>query len=493
MTRTLLVRLVEAVERFPDRPAVVPRGRVVTYAQLGRMVAAASRRIGTGVKGGGRVALLSDNSPEYVASVYGSWAAGLGVVGLNPALRTGELEGLVRHAEVGALILDPDHPVADRLREGLAEHLPVHSMTALTEPDTGGTSDLPDASPRGSESLATIVYTSGTTGHPKGVMLSHANLAANTEAIQASLPIEADDRALCVLPFQYSYGASIVHTHLTLGATVLLERSLAYPHRTLERAEEEAATSLAGVPSTFYILLERTELDRYDLSSLRYVTQAGGRMDPLQIDRIRSALPGTRFIVMYGQTEASARLTCLPAEDLDRKRGSAGRAIPGVELQARHENGRPCAPGEPGEIWARGANVMQGYWRDPAATAQVLSDGWLRTGDLGHLDADGYLFLEGRAREMIKSGAYRIAPVEIEEVIRRVEGVRDVAVTGRDDALLGEAIHAFVETAEPGKDLERRILRACVERLARYKMPKDIHFTSELPRTASGKVRKHLL
>jgi acyl-CoA synthetase (AMP-forming)/AMP-acid ligase II len=342
--------------------------------------------------------------------------------------------------------------------------------------------------------LASIIYTSGTTGSPKGVKLSHGNLAANTESICAYLPITARDRALCVLPFPYSYGASVLHTHLAQGASLILEDSLLYPHQILSRVQDEGVTSLAGVPSTFYLFLQRTNLADYDLSSLKYVTQAGARMDPGQIRAFRDQVPQAQFFVMYGQTEATARLAYVPPDLLEAKPGSAGRAIPGVELRIEGENGEVLPPGQAGEVCARGDNVMMGYWDDPDETEKALKDGWLQTGDVGEMDEDGFLFLHGRQREMIKSGAHRIAPSEIEEVIRRVPGVRDVAVVGVPDPLLGESVKAWIiPDPTPPPNLSRDIQRQCRQHLALFKVPKSVMFRADFPRTASGKVRKHLL
>jgi len=488
----LLERFLEAASRFPDRRALVTRDGAVTYASLARMVAAAAGVLSETGEPGGRIALLSESSPEYVAALYGAWAAGLGVVGLNPALSADELVRLSRHADVAATVIDPAHPAAPVLREHLGARVPLVDLGDATAMQDGP--GRPERAPEPDrDDLAQIIYTSGTTGHPKGVMLSHGNLAANTASIQRSLPISEDDRAFCILPFQYSYGSSVLHTHLSIGATVLIERSLMYPGAVLQRMVSEAATSFAGVPSTFYLLLDRTRLSDYDLSSLRYVTQAGGHMDHARISTFRELVPSADFFVMYGQTEASARLACLPSSDLDGRPGSAGKAIPGVELSVRDQEGLTLSAGQEGELWARGENTMLGYWNDAEATASVLVDGWLKTGDIGRVDEDGYVFLTGRSREFIKSGAYRVAPAEIEDVIRSVEGVRDVAVVGRDDSVLGEAIHAHVIAAGPGPDLERAIMRACSDRLARFKLPKQIHFRNDFPKTASGKIRKHLL
>ncbi|HGX92906.1 MAG TPA: AMP-dependent synthetase, partial [Candidatus Tenderia sp.] len=216
-------------------------------------------------------------------------------------------------------------------------------------------------------------------------------------------------------------------------------------------------------------------------------------MAPAMIARLRKALPHIDFFVMYGQTEATARLAWLPPEMLESKPGSIGKAIPGVTLELRDQQGRPVATGETGEIWASGDNIMQGYWRDPEQTRKVLQDGWLKTGDLAHCDRDGYLYIDGRSSDMIKIGANRISPKEIEEVILELEGVEEVAVVGIPDELLGSVIKAVV-VPTPGTRLEIKQIRIhCWRNLATYKVPKFIEFVEELPKTASGKIQRFLL
>jgi acyl-CoA synthetase (AMP-forming)/AMP-acid ligase II len=432
-----------------------------------------------------------DNSAEYAGACYGTWFAGGVVVGLNTALKASDLAQVIEHCGAICLIADPGQPEFSELQSLLGPSVEVLEAGPDAEFDAGP--DSAGAEPLEGGGLASLIYTSGTTGHPKGVMLSEENILANTDSICEYLEIGESERALCLLPFFYSYGASILHTHVLSGATLVLENSFMYPHRVLERISEEGVTSFAGVPSTFYLLLRRTNLRDYDLSSLRYVTQAGGRMVAEKIRQFRDQIPSADFVVMYGQTEATARLAYVPADELDSKVGSAGKAIPGVELRARDEAGVDLPPGEIGEICARGKNVMMGYWADPEETAEVLENGWLRTGDLGYVDGDGYLFLRGRTREMIKSGAHRISPAEIEEVIRDMVGVDDVAVVGVDDEVLGQAIKACVISRQEGDQLKRAIQKNCRDRLPLFKVPKVIEFRAEFPRTGSGKVRKHLL
>src|SRR5690606_38447271 len=289
---------------------------------------------------------------------------------------------------------------------------------------------------------------------PKGVVLTHANLAANAAAIQASLPMRPDDVTLCLLPFFYAYGFSVLHTHLSLGATLVLEHSLMYPQKVLQRMSDVRATAFYGVPSSYYLLLERGHLARAQLGGLRYCAQAGGPMDPARIDEVCAALPQAAFHVMYGQTEACSRLSTLPAVWRQAKRGSVGIALPGVKLSVQDEHGKLLPASQIGEICAQGPNVMQGYWAASEDTARTLQGGWLHTGDLGYLDEDGCLFITGRIREQIKTGAHRVSPWEIEQLIQSVDGVREAAVVGEPDPLLGEIIHAYV-IAEAARSEER--------------------------------------
>ncbi|HHJ13952.1 MAG TPA: AMP-dependent synthetase [Gammaproteobacteria bacterium] len=507
--KPLVRRLAEAAACHPAGEAVVQGGCRVSYGELAdRAAAVAAFLRGEGLKKGERVALLVQNSPEYIAAYYGALAAGGVVVGLNTAARARDLSNWVRHCGARWLFAEASHPELAELRADLGGGTglvllgsdcpcPVETVRdweALQEAHAGaGPDGLLEGEETCGEDLAAIIYTSGTTGQPKGVTLSHRNLASNIDSILEYLRLDANDRVLNVLPFYYSYGNSVMHTHLAVGGCLILENSLLYPRKVMETLVRERVTGFSGVPSTYNLLLNRVDLADYDLSSLRYLTQAGGAMAPASIERVRALVPGAEFFVMYGQTEASARLSWLPPERLEQKMGSIGIAIPGVELVLRDEHGQPVAPGETGEIWARGDNIMQGYWRDPELTDAVLHEGWLKTGDLARQDEDGYFYIVGRSTEMIKSGAHRISPKEIEEVVLELEGVEEVAAVGIPDEILGQIIKLVVVPA-PGAELARREIQAhCRRQLASYKIPKQIEFVEQIPRTASGKVRRFLL
>lgn len=508
-----LVDLLRAsARRFPERQAILLRGPAVNYGELWQGVCRAANALRAGgLAPGERVALLIENSPEYVIAYYATLQAGGVAVGLNTAMRGPELARNVAHCAASALISMPGHPELPALMAARGTTL----RQVVTTPATAaGAATAGRAAPAGaiswhdwlaaaddadvsaavdSHAPAAIIYTSGTTGDPRGVTLTHRNLVANTQSILAYLRLRETDRIVNVLPFYYSYGNSVLHTHLAVGASLVLENSLTYPHLVVQSMANERATGFSGVPSTFALLLQRVPLADYDLSSLRYLTQAGGAMTPALTQRLHAALPAARLFVMYGQTEATARISYLPPERLDDKLGTVGIGIPGVTIEVQDAQGRCVAAGVEGEVCVRGDNVMTGYWENPAATAKVLRDGWLHTGDIGRVDADGYLSLVGRSSDMIKTGAHRVSPLEIEEVVLELAGVAECAAVGVADPILGEVVRVCVVPAE-SVALEPRTVQAhCRNRLAAYKVPKEVVFVATLPKTASGKVKRFML
>lgn len=492
-----------AAELYPDRCAIESRHGRCSYADLWRRATLiAAYLVDDGLRPGDRVALLLESSADYAAALYGSFLAGGVAVTLNAAAKARELSAWLGHSEAKWLVTEPERLEAVPALAQLERQPRVIQAGAADHPG-----QLPDAHRIGDiyagfttlphslaapelASVACITYTSGTTGRPKGVMLTHGNLASNTAAIVNYLRLTADDSIVSILPFYYSYGSSVLHTHLSVGAGMYLEPNFIYPHVVAERLASERATGFAGVPSTFALLLNRVDLQKFDLSRLRYVTQAGGAMAPALTRRLRESLPHTRLFVMYGQTEATARLTYLAPEMLERKLGSVGRPVQGVAIQIRGEHGEALPDNAMGEVWASGPSIMHGYWRDAAATRDVLCDGWLRTGDMGYLDEEGYLFLAGRRGDMIKTGAHRVHPNDVEEVIQELVEVAETAVVGVDDETLGQTIVAFVVLAAGAEADAQRIKNHCRARLASYKVPKSIEFVDSLPRTASGKVRR---
>lgn len=337
---------------------------------------------------------------------------------------------------------------------------------------------------------AEIIFTSGSTGVPKGVMISHRNLIANTESIITYLKLNQDDRMLVVLPFYYCYGLSLLHTHLRVGGSIVFNNSFIFIGGVIRDLKEHKCTGFAGVPSHFQILLRKS--DNFKTTSfpdLRYVTQAGGKLAPIFIDEFRKSHPEITFIVMYGQTEATARLSYLPPELYEAKKGSMGKGIPGVELKVVNEKGELIKSGEIGEVIARGDNIMLGYFGDEEGTMNAIRNGWLYTGDLGTVDEDGYIFLTARKKEIIKVGGKRISPKEIEAVILEIPEVVDCTIEGVEDEIQGEALKAtIVIRSDNGREeMIERIKHHCTKHLALYKVPQIFELKEQLVIAATGK------
>lgn len=345
------------------------------------------------------------------------------------------------------------------------------------------------------ERCAEIIFTSGSTGKPKGVMISHKNLIANTGSIVEYLKLTQDDRMLVVLPFYYCYGLSLLHTHLRAGGSIVFNNSFIFLGTVIKNLLEFKCTGFAGVPSHFQILLRKSDsFKKTKFPDLKYVTQAGGKLAPIFIDEFRESHPEVRFIVMYGQTEATARLSWLPPELYEKRKGSMGKGIPGVELKVINEKGEKIKPGETGEVIAHGDNIMMGYFADEEGTKNAIRNGWLYTGDLGTVDEEGYIYLTARSKEIIKVRGKRISPKEIEAVILEIPEVIDCSIEGIDDEIEGEMLKATVVIKKDAKNTlsKESIIQHCSGRLALYKIPQVYELRNELTISATGKKIKKI-
>jgi long-chain acyl-CoA synthetase len=505
MITNLASRLKEHAHSRGDAIAIVHGELRVSYKELWETTKSIiGYLLENGIDRGDRVAVLLPNSYEYIASYYAIIALGAVAVPLNTQAKQRDLTNWIKHAGAKWLIADADNSelsaildsytgkaLLNRKGKRLAGRIKWNTIEQLVKRPATDNVEIDECVEE--SHVATIIYTSGTTGQPKGVTISHENLVCNTESIIRYLKLSDNDSIVNVLPFYYSYGNSILQTHIYVGGTLILANNMMYPRLVLQLIEKEAVTGFSGVPSTYALLLNRTRLGEFDLSSLRYMTQAGGAMPPSNIERLINIIPDVKFFVMYGQTEATARLSYLPPERLKDKMGSVGIAIPGVELEIRGKEGNRLEEGQVGEIYARGENIMLGYWEDKKRSKEVLRDGWLKTGDLAYYDKDGYLYIVGRSSEMIKTGANRVSPTDIEEVIVAMDGIEEVAVIGIPDDILGQAIKVFVTREKNSSVRKTEIMAFCKNNLANYKLPKVIDFVDKIPRTASGKIQRYLL
>jgi acyl-CoA synthetase (AMP-forming)/AMP-acid ligase II len=494
--------------KYPDNDALIHLDQRIGYAELDRNANhLANFFVQSGIKPGDRIGILLEPSIDYAIAYFAILKAGGVVVGLNTATTARIVRGLLSDCAASAIVVQHQFAhfvseIADdcpslklAIVDGQSEEL--SAQTGLTcsqfdEIQQAGNPSQPNIERSGLD-LATIIYTSGTTGNPKGVMLSHRNLEANTDSIVEYLHLTSTDKVMAVLPFYYSYGHSLLLTHIRVGGSLVVDNRFAYPNVILDIMSKEKVTGFSGVPSTFAILLYRSNFPKYKWDHLRYVTQAGGPMTPALTSKLMETIPHIKIYVMYGQTEASARLSYLEPDMLLKKLGSIGKAIPDVTLTVRDENGNICPPGIEGEIVASGDNIMLGYWNQPEETAKILKVDGLHTGDLAKTDENGFIYIVGRNSEMIKSGAHRISPKEIEVILEEHQAVLESAVVGVPDEIMGESIKAVVVLKDECNVTERDIIKHCSLNLPPFKVPKKVEFIKSLPKTTSGKIMRHLL
>jgi amino acid adenylation domain-containing protein len=493
--------------------AVVGHSGRIGYLQLQvEAVRLASELRRQGARRGDRVAILMANSAEAAVAIWAVLEAGCVFVPLHASSRPALLQPVLRDAEPSCLITGAEFaPALPSLLEAcpsvatviiwgtetpVAARADVRVSTwAISSPEQVADAPQRARDPADPRDLAALIYTSGTTGEAKGAMLSHASMVAGLRAVNAYLGLHSNDTVYSPLPLSSSYGLYQLLIGLALGAKVVLDRSFAFPARSLALAAEESATVFVGVPTIYAWMAGSSSLGDHDLSSVRIMTSAAAALPIEHARRLREKLPRARLYVMYGQTECK-RITYLDPEDLDRKPGSVGRGMPFQEHAVVDEEGRAVPAGEIGELVVRGPHLMTGYWRNPEATAWKLRpiagspEPWLHTDDLFRVDEDGYLFFVGRRDDILKIGGHKVSPREIEDVLCQIPGVREAAVVSMPDALWGEAARAIIVRDEGHAPSAAAVQAFCRSRMRPYMVPKQVEFVAELPKTESGKVRK---
>jgi acyl-CoA synthetase (AMP-forming)/AMP-acid ligase II len=469
-----------------DTVAVVEAGRRYKYGQLctaaGRL---AAELAALDLPPSSRVGVLGPNSFFWVAAYLAVMKLGHVAVPFSDKLTPDDFR---RNADVaGCAAVFVDQRALRRFSSAFNDGLTILTdevLRSAREPY------WPSLVPADSGADAVLMFTSGTTSRPKAVRVTHGNIQANTDSIISYLELRGDDRALIILPFFYCYGASLLHTHLRRGGRLVLCNSFTFPETALDLLAREECTVLAGVPSSFQLLLRASTFAQRALPSLRLIQQAGGKLPPVLIEELLAAKPAAKLFVMYGQTEATARLSYLPPDKLQAKPGSIGRGIPGVELRVLNEDGEQVQPGERGEIYATGANISPGYYEDPEGSAAKFTRYGLRTGDLAVVDDDGDIFIVDRRDDFIKSWGHRVSSQEVEAAALRMEQLVSAAVIGVPDDEAGEAVTIFV-TARPGAEVTpEEVLAVCRQYLPKYMVPRSVLVLDALPLNANGKIAK---
>lgn len=475
----------------PEDIAIIDRDGAHTYATLRDATAALTRQIGAWqLEPGARIGLLSRNSLFWVAAYLAILSTGRVAVPFAVTSTPPDVLRKARLVDADAFFVDsalarPQAAVVDTLAQ-----VADQSAMSAGHVATVGALDISDVVPVDPDDDAALMFTSGTTSAPRAVRVSHRNILANTDSITDYLNLSATDRMLVVLPFSYCYGASLLHTHLGAGASLSICDTFAFPETAVEAIRRDRCTGIAGVPSSYQLLLRASSFAHEPLPSLRMMQQAGGRLPPPQVAAVAAAQPQAQLFVMYGATEATSRMSYLPPELLAERQGSIGRGIPGVRLSVVDERGDEVPPGTVGELFARGENITKGYWKDPEGTVGKFVDGGLRTGDLAHADEDGFIYVVDRLADFIKSWGVRVSSREVEDAVVGVPGVSAAAVVGRPDEQAGEAIVAFYATAEGVDVSAEEVLAHCRAVLARPLVPHEVRHLPQLPLNTHGKILK---
>ena len=505
--------LIDSARRLPEKVALVCGHERATYSDLDRRSSAlANALVDRGVTRGDRVIVFAGNSVAAVVSFWAVLKANAVVSLVNPQSKPGQLAYCLGDLRASAMIADAG--LADEFVSAAASpHLRAVIVSGPLDPERArtlpGFMSLADAlGPDGDPvpparrcldvDLASIIYTSGSTGEAKGVMLTHRNMLTAATSIAAYLGNVEDDVILNALPLAFDYGLYQMIMAFAAGARLVLEPSFAVVPQVVARMSRERVTALPLLPTVCSLLAELKTLREFDLGSVRYVTVSGAALTAKHIEFLEGAFPQARIFSMFGLTECK-RCTYLPPEDLDRKPASVGIAIPNTELWLIDDSGREVGPHRIGQLVIRGATVMQGYWGDPALTAERLKPGplpgerVLHTGDLCTRDEDGYLYFVARKDDMIKSRGEKVAPREVEIALTGIAGVKEAAVIGVPDPILGQAVKAFVVVQDGITLLPSEILAECRRRLAPSGVPRHVEFLPSLPRTPTGKIDKREL
>lgn len=488
--------------------AVVVEGKPYTYGHLFEAACRLANALqARGLARSDRVAIYMDNTWPCVVSIYATLMAGGTFLVVNPQTKSDKLEFILNDS--GARILLTDTHLT---REYSAALPGAPSVTAVVCSGAGdrapgqdsfddvlaaSPSSLPESSVIPSD-LAALIYTSGSTGNPKGVMQTHQSMVFASGSLIEYLRLQSDDRILCVLPVAFDYGLYQLLMAIRLGATLVLERSFTYPAQIFARMREQRVTVFPGVPTVYAMMISAHGRSPLEFPDVRRVTNTAAALPDEFVARLREIFPNALIYRMYGLTECK-RVSYLEPELADQKPGCVGKAIPGTEVYLLSADGKPVPPGETGILYVRGPHVMVGYWNRPDLSDHMLKPGKLPgervlcTQDYFRMDADGYLYFVGRSDDIIKTRGEKVSPVEVENALHSIPGVREAAVLGMPDALLGQAIRAFVVVEDGAGLTERHLRAAAASRLENFMVPKEFVFCPDLPRTATGKVSKKLL
>lgn len=504
--------MLHSTKQYPDKIALIVEGEQYTYGQLFDVSSRlAQALLDRGLKRGDRVAIYMDNTWPCIISIYGTLLAGGVFLMINPQTKADKLHYML--ADSGAVILMTDSHLAGQFIRATYELPFLQSIiTSGHLHDSGQSAVNPDAfnkviaetDPLNQNTfvipndLAALIYTSGSTGNPKGVMQTHSAMVFAAWSLIEYLRLSKNDRILLVLPLSFDYGLYQLLMTMKLGATLIVERSFTFPGQIYKKMREEHATVFPGVPTIFATMINGHQKKKLIFPEIKRVTNTAAALPVNFMPQLHEIFPNALIYKMYGLTECK-RVSYLEPEMVDEKPSSVGRPIPGTEVFLRTLEGKSVAPGEPGILYVRGPHIMAGYWNQPELSAEMLKPGLLQgerilcTGDWFRMDEDGLLYFIGRSDDIIKTRGEKVSPLEVEQVLHSIEGIKEAAVIGVDDAQLGQAVQAFIVLQENYELTEREIKKICLMRLENFMVPKHIIQLEYLSKTANGKVDKKAL
>jgi len=498
---TIPYLLKRAAFKHPDKEAIVSDKGRWTYAQWEANANKRARALaGREIKKGDRVATIFLNGNEVLETYLALMKLGAVIVPLNVRLAPGELQYIIEHSGASSIILSDEFESPIREIKNDLQNVKQYFMSGGDvkedmiplediyhgEPDR----DLSEA--LDGDDMACILYTAGTTGRPKGVLLSHRNCVWGAVNIAFNVNLEPEYRVLLVFPLYHAAAFIILIGNLFLGCTNVILKTFD-PRRVMELIGEEKINRMTFPPTVWNFILQLPDLEKYDTLSVRAIS-SGAESMPLETKKkLLDLFPNGALGETYGMTESSATITTLDPKDVMRKMASVGKPFVNVEIRLVDDEGNDVPVGEVGEILARGPNIMEGYYKEPEATARTLKDGWLYTGDLGKLDAEGFLYIVDRKKDMIITGGENIFPREIEEVLYVHPKILEAAIIGLPDPDWGEKVHAVIALKEGENLTGQEVIDYCKSRIAGFKKPKSVEFVDKLPRSAAGKVLKRIL
>jgi len=511
--RTFGEALLRSALRFPEKTAIISRGKEYSYEEF--LVAAerlACHLVTQGVKRGDRVAIMMHNSWQTAVSIYATSLAGAVFLAINVQTKAGKLNYILNDSGAVVLLsesilieeieaaLSPRTMVnmliltGEKVKKSHARSLNIYSFEQIID-NRSIVFPLPKVIPN---DLAALIYTSGSTGFPKGVMMTHQSMVFTSWSLIEYLRLDAEDRIMLLLPLAFDYGLYQLIMSVTLGATLIVELSFTFQASIYESIRKNLPTVFPGVPTIYAMMIASNKESGITFPCVRRVTNTAAALPREFIPGLKKIFPEALIFPMYGLTECK-RVCYLEPELVDSKPGSVGKAIPGTEVYLLSPDGAPVPAGQRGILHVRGPHVMLGYWHQEELTGQMLKSGELPgervlcTNDWFIMDEDGFLYFQGRNDDIIKTRGEKVSPLEVENVIYQLDEVREAAVIGIPDELLGESIVAFV-SVYPGMTInEGKVFKACQEQLELFMVPSVVHLQNELPKSANGKIDKRAL